>query len=95
MINAKEARRRTLLNTKLKDFMSEIDIQINKAIERGDYHVRVTANGYSKELIDAVMEELELLGYQMEFHIEVPCPAGCRSDQWWDESYLRIDWEEE
>lgn len=95
MIHTKEARRRTLLNTNLKNLMVEIDTQINRAIECGDYYVIVYTNGYNKELIDAVMDELKALEYQVEYHPEEPCPSGCRSDQWYSESYIRIDWEEE
>lgn len=96
MISAKEARQKTLLNTKLKTVMKLIEEQINRTIEIGWYSTSV---GFSQDLdqylLETLTKELESLGYVVKYEPSKSCPYGCRADQWDFNSYLKIGWESE
>lgn len=96
MISAKEARRKTLLNTKLKDIMGEIERSINNAIEDGqnstDILFRQSLDPY---ILETLTKELESLGYIVAYKPADPLPIGCPVDQWNFNDYLLISWKVE
>ena len=93
MINAKEAKRKTLLNTKLKSHMKDIEKSVEKAIELGWYDTSVSfTDNLDPCLVDALIKELESLGYTAKYEPSKPLPSGCPSDQWNYSSYLKISW---
>ena len=63
MINANEAKRKTLINRECEDMMNKIEQDINKSIKAGFYDTSISLNEPDKELIDALREELTNLGY--------------------------------
>lgn len=92
MINAHEAKRKTLINRECEDIMNEIEKGINESIKAGFYDTSISLNEPDKELIDALREELTNLGYKVSYEPAIPLPPGCPADQWDFYSYLKIDW---
>ena len=95
MINAKEAKRKSILCGIAKNLMLDAEKQINKAIEKGKLEVDIQYGEGNAELIQTViMPELKSLGYFVAFRAAEPIPPGCPSDQWMDWDVLHISWEE-
>lgn len=95
MINAEEARRKTIINTKAKELISIIERFINNAIKHGIMNTSVPlSDSYKRDIIDAVVNELKSLGYHAKYEKAKPIPPGCPSDQWYSEDCLKISWEE-
>lgn len=93
MINAKDAKRKTIIKCELVELMDEIEQGVEKAIEYGFYNTSIALGGsLNKNLVDALCKELTDLGYKVEYIPEKPLPYGCPSDQWDFNSYLKIDW---
>lgn len=93
MINAYEAKRKTLINCKYKDIMNDIEQSIKKSIEDGFYDTSIPlGNTLNKELIDTLREELTNLGYKVDYEPAMLLPPNCPADQWNFCSYLEIDW---
>lgn len=94
MINAKEAKRRTLLNTYLKKHMTVIEKGIIDATERGNYYTTVYFNNnLEQNLVDILIETLVSLGYVAQYKPSKPLPTGCPSDQWHSSATLKVSWE--
>lgn len=94
MITAKEAKRKTLLKTKLKQSMEIIEKEINRATDSGDMSVSVSLTIRENELIQNIITEMESLGYKVKYIPEKPEPTGCPSDQWFSRTYLKNSWED-
>lgn len=94
MITAKEAKRKTLLKTKLKQYMELIWKEINQAIDTGDMSVSVSLVTRNDDIIQTIITEMESLGYKVKYIPEKPAPTGCPSDQWFSKTYLKISWED-
>ena len=92
MINAYEARRRTVMATKCKDIMKEIEISIDEATKAGFYDTSISLDNPDKKIIDALCEELTKLDYKVRYDPAEPLPIGCPSDQWDFYSHLWIGW---
>lgn len=93
MINAHEAKRKTLINCECKDIMNEIEQSIKKSIKVGFYDTTIPlGETLNKELIDTLCEELTNLGYKVDYEPAMPLPPNCPSDMWDFHSYLKIDW---
>lgn len=93
MINAHEAKRKTLINCECKDIMNKIEQSIKKSIKVGFYDVSIPlGDTLDKEIIDTLREELTSLGYKVDYEPAMPLPPGCPADQWDFHSYLKIDW---
>lgn len=93
MIDANEAKRRTLINCELKDLMNRIEGHIEKSIKDGNYRTCITlTKSLNKEFVSALYEEFTNLGYKITYEPAKQIPAGCPSDQWDFNSYLKIDW---
>ena len=93
MINAYEAKRKTLINCKCKDIMNEIEQSIKESIKVGFYDTSISLGDTpNKELIDILREELTNLGYKVDYEPAMPLPYNCPADQWDFCSYLKIDW---
>lgn len=94
MISAYEARRRTILNTKLKGVMKAIEEDINNKIEDGLFDTSIAfTSRLDPYLLDILTKELESLKYKVKYEPAKPLPAGCPSDQWDFNDYLNISWE--
>lgn len=92
MIDAKEARRQSLLNAKCVDILNEVETQIMKAVKFGKESTTIHPVRISPEVVDLVKGELERLGYKVTFAWARPCPSGCPSDQWYSENELTVSW---
>nr|DAF83607.1 MAG TPA: hypothetical protein [Caudoviricetes sp.] len=92
MINAYEAKRKTIINCKCKDVMNEIEKSIEEAIKAGFYDASISLDESDKKLINALREELTNLGYKVDYYPAAPLPPGCPADQWDFHSHLRISW---
>lgn len=92
MINACEAKRKTLINCKCKDVMNMIEKSIKETIKAGFYNTSIPLDEPDKKIIDALCEELMNLGYKVDYEPATPLPPGCPADQWDFYSYLKIDW---
>lgn len=96
MISAREAYRKTLLSTKLKSTMDDIEKQITKAIEQGWFETSVSfPDNLEPQLVDILSKELKSFGYTVSYKPSAPLPSGCPSDQWNFCSYLHISWKRE
>lgn len=96
MISAAEAKRKALLNTDLKSELSMIEERIEEAISYGLMTATISiGNGYEDDKKDAIIKELELLGYDVEYCPPKPLPSGCPSDQWVFDAYLELSWKGE
>lgn len=94
MIKADEARKRTLLNTELKQYMKDIEKGVIDAAERGQYHVYVYfQDNLDDKLVDILVNELASLGYSGTYKPAEPLPPGCPSDQWYSSASLKVSWE--
>mgnify|MGYP000053442412 FL=1 len=93
MINAKDAKQKTIIKCELVDLMDTIEQRVEETIEYGFYNTSIALGGsLNKNLVDALCKELTDLGYKVEYIPEKPLPYGCPSDQWDFNSYLKIDW---
>lgn len=87
MINAKDAKQKTIINRKCKDLMDKIEQDVEKAIGNGYCCTSINLDSeLDKEIIDALCKELIGLGYRVKYVPAKPL------DQWTLTSYLRIDW---
>lgn len=93
MISAKEARAKAFNAGNIKELRKMMEDSINRAVEDGSFNVCETVTKYPKAAIDVVFNELVGLGYIVEFSPSKPIPAGCPSDQWYSEDYLKVSWE--
>lgn len=94
MINAKEAWRKTLLQTKYKEFMSRIEDAIEKNIKDGYSFARIDVSDTYVEVVqNIIMPELATLGYSTELDPAKPKPLACPSDQWYSTNTLKVSWE--
>ena len=92
MITAKEARQRSMVNSKLKDVMGRMEEYVQDAIKRGDTSTSIPTKGFTLEEADAILSEFQRLGYMVTYETPKPLPPGCPSDQWDFNGYLELDW---
>lgn len=95
MIRAKEATRMSVLNSKLKSEMNVIERAICDAAKAGRFDVTITNNGYENSILVHLKGELESYGYTVKYEPPKDLPAGCPSDQWDFNGYLKISWPKE
>lgn len=93
MLTAKEAAIRTKLNDQFNKEIERIEGFIVQAIRKGEYGVRISNNGYDKELWMLIKAELEKYGYSFLYDPPKELPSGCPSDQWDFSGYLNVCWE--
>lgn len=97
MINAHEAKRKTLINCECKGIMNSIERSIETVIRNGFYEAYIPLHQFgstpSKQVVDAVCEELKSLGYKVDYIPEEPVKPGFHpSEQYNFNSYIKIDW---
>ena len=101
MINASEAKRKSIINSKGKNYLDALETYINKAINNGLRTATMSIdlieddlfNRDNAEIRNAIIEELVTLGYTIDFKYAKPMPAGCRSDQWnFNNGHIRVEW---
>lgn len=91
MIDAKEARKKTLLNSKLKSLMTDVEKGIEDATQRGEYKVSVRfPDNIGMEFVDIIIKELESLGYVVRY---CPVPKDDLIEGWFAVIELTISWE--
>lgn len=106
MINARDAYRKSIINSKAKSYIDELEKAINKAISSGAFSATISISMEASEqkyltsdnlsIKNAVVEELISLGYKVEFVYAKPMPLGCPSDQWdFNNGHITVWWEEE
>lgn len=93
MIDAREAYRKSIINSVAQKEMQRIENYILKGIEDGKTSVTISTTDYEPAVKGAILEELMSLGYDVEYNPPKPLPAGCPSDQWDDCGYLKVKWE--
>lgn len=102
MISASVARRKSIINSKGKQYLDSLETYINRAIREGS---RTATMGIdlvepdgpfdkeNEEIREAIIEELVNLGYTVDFKYSKPLPAGCPSDQWqFSNGHIRVEW---
>lgn len=92
MITAKEARRRSMVNSKLKDVMDCMEEYVQDAIKRGDTSASMPTKGFTLEEEDAILSEFQRIGYVVKYDPPRPLPPGCPTDQWDFNGYLKLEW---
>lgn len=106
MINARDAYRKSIINSKAKSYIDKLEKAINKAISSGAFSATISISMVASEqeyltsdnlsIKNAVVEELISLGYKVEFVYAKPMPLGCPSDQWdFNNGHITVWWEEE
>jgi hypothetical protein len=94
MITAKEAAMRSKCHGDFIREMNHIERAVCKAMMEGKYTASHCPPGnYDEDLLTVIKNELESLGYKIEYVPAKPLPAGCPVDQWDFSSYLHISWE--
>lgn len=94
MISADEARKRSLVNSKLKDVMDRMEEYVQDAIKRGATSTAMPTKGFTLEEADAILSEFQRLGYTVTYETPKPLPPGCPTDQWDFNGYLKLEWGE-
>lgn len=94
MITAKEAKRKTLLKTKLKQYMELIWKEINQAIDTGDMSVSVSLVTRNDDIIQTIIDEMKSLGYGVRYIPNKPGPTGFPLDPLLFPTCLKISWED-
>lgn len=103
MITANEAKRKSIINARGKEYLDRLEKYINKAIADGKCSTTMgidltessstSLNRDNDELKNAIVEELVRLGYKVDFKYAKEMPAGCRSDQWdFNNGYIKVEW---
>lgn len=95
MINASEAKRKSIINSKGKEYLDRLETYINRAIKDGQRSTTMSIDltESNQELKNAITEELVKLGYTVQFQYAKPLPLGCRSDQWdFNNGYIKVEW---
>lgn len=96
IINAKEARRKSLLHSKLRAYLEMIQDSIDRAIENGRYDTTVYfSHDLDSSVVATLTKEFTSLGYKVEYMASMPCPEACPPSQWHSSAYLNIDWEDD
>lgn len=102
MISASVAKRKSIINSKGKQYLDSLETYINRAIREGS---RTATMGIdlvepvglfgkeNQEIKEAIVEELVNLGYTVDFEFAEPLPEGCPSDQWqFSNGHIRVEW---
>lgn len=98
MINAHEAKRKTLINSECKGIMTEIERSIKNAVKNGFYVAKIPMHQFNstprKAVIDALCEELTSLGYNVDYIEPTTLAPGFHPEAYRYNycSYLKIDW---
>jgi hypothetical protein len=102
MINASEAKRKSIINSKGKKYLDNLETYVNQAINDGlrsatmNIDLTEDSSGFyneNQEIRNAVVEELVNLGYTVDFEFAKPLPAGCPSDQWqFNNGHIKVEW---
>ncbi len=92
MINAKEAYQKSIINSKAKQEMVRIEKDIWNAIKKGEFRVRIDHCEWTDDVKNAIIGELDSLGYNAAHEAAKPLPPGCPSDQWYSTSVLKVSW---
>jgi hypothetical protein len=102
MIKASEAKRKSIINSKGKKYLDELEKHINHAIKDGLCSATTSIdltesnaayNNENLEIRNAVVEELVQLGYTVDFKYAKPLPSGCPSDQWdFYNGHIKVTW---
>ena len=100
MISASEAKKKSIINSKGKEYLDRLETYISRAIKDGKcsaiMSIGLTESEDSKEnqeLRNVIKEELVKLGYTVQFQYAKPLPSGCPSDQWdFNNGYIKVEW---
>lgn len=102
MINANEAKRKSIINSKGRKYLDNLETYINQSINNGlrsatmSIDLTEESSGFyneSQEIRNAIVEELVNLGYTVDFEFAKPLPAECQSDQWqFNNGHIRVEW---
>lgn len=105
MISASEAKRKSIVNSKGKEYLNKLENRINDAIKDGNRSAMISIdliepsggkfalNKEPEEIRTAIVGELTSLGYRVNFKYADPLPALCPSDQWnFDNGYIKVEW---
>ena len=104
MINAKDAYRKSIINSKAKSYIDELEKAINKAIvaatasSLGTFSATISISmeehNTNSSIRNAIVEELVSSGYRFEFVYAKPLPLGCSSDQWnFNNGHIKVRWD--
>ena len=98
MINARDAYRKSIINSKAKSYIDELEKAINKAISLGTFSATISIsmeeNNTNSSIRNAIVEELVSSGYRVEFVYAKPLPLGCPSDQWnFNNGHIKVRWD--
>lgn len=95
MLTAKEAAMRSMYNNKFKREMAYIEKSIHCAMVEGLYAAcHFPSSDYEEDLLTLITNELESLGYKVQYAPAKPLPPGCPVDQWDFSSTLCVSWED-
>lgn len=92
MLSAREAKNKTIIKTECLNILKKIEEEINTQIEKGRYTAEVRLLHEKEENIAILTEQLEDLGYKVNYAPARPLPPGCPSDQWDFYSTLSVTW---
>lgn len=99
MITAREAKNKSIINSKGKKYLDALEKKIENAVEAGNINTSIPIDlrdvYTEKEVSDAVVDKLLKLGYKVDIQYAKPLPARCPSDQWdFNNGTLSVDWSE-
>ena len=104
MISASEAKRKSIINSKGKEYLNKLENRIIDAIKDGKRSAMISIdliepsgkfalNREPDEIRTAIVAELTSLGYKVNFKYADPLPSRCPSDQWdFDNGYIKVEW---
>ena len=104
MISASEAKRKSIINSKGKEYLNKLENRIHDAIKDGKCSAMIsidiikpsgksTLNREAEEISTAIVGELTSLGYKVNFKYADPLPPLCPSDQWnFNNGYIKVEW---
>lgn len=102
MIKASDAKRKSIVNSKGKKLLDELEIHIERAINDGlrsatmSIDLTEKSGGFyneNQEIRNAIVEELVNLGYTVDFKFADPLPPGCPSSQWqFSNGHIKVEW---
>lgn len=98
MINAKDAYFKTSQANNLAKVRRTIELEVNRAIERGEYKYSFTISAErdtnDARVISTVLEEVTELGYKVTVRWAEPKPDDCPFDQWdYRNGLVDISWD--
>ena len=106
MVNARDAYRKSVINSKAKIYINNLEKAIDEAMALGAFSATISINIEKHEqkcqpinnlsIKNAIVEELVNLGYKVEFVYAKPIPFGCPTDRWnFNNGHITVWWDEQ